>query len=50
MAKENKIGLQDLAAGLNYSLDKLFSCKNKEIVDRGKKVIDLIFELFNKIS
>lgn len=39
-----------MAISLNYSLDKIFSCNNKEIVDRGKKVVGLIFELFNKIS
>lgn len=35
---------------MNYSLDKIFSCKNKEIVEKGKKVIDLIFVLFSKIA
>lgn len=50
IAKENNVSLEGLAAGLNYSLDKIFSCKTKEMVDKGKKVVDLIFELFNKIS
>lgn len=50
IAKENNISLEGLAAGLNYSLDKIYSCQNKQIVDKGKKVVDLIFGLFDKIS